>query len=148
MIAILISQTGLKIIFVTACGNSHHRLRNKLKNAIGGGVTKTHYKKPTIVEMKTDSIHSGVIWSQMSRFAWPKWGTSNHCGIQNTTPAMVWSYHSLNHDFSSVFSNPLSAVNFFIWPLLYTQERRCSVNTAMPNSATIQGCLVRFNNSW
>lgn len=27
-------------------------------------------------------------------------------------------------------------------------RRRCLVNTAMPNSAPIQGCLVRFNNSW
>lgn len=41
------------------------------------------------------------------RFAWPKWGTSNHCGIykRNKTPAMVWSYHNLITTRSFLYSS-------------------------------------------
>lgn len=91
----------------------------KLKNAIGGGVTKTRYKKK-----KKNTTTWNVDWigcrpcfvndqrlrtliDRSCRFAWPKWGTSNHCGIykRNKTPAMVWSYHSLITTRSFLYSS-------------------------------------------
>lgn len=57
------------------------------------------------------------------------------------------------HDHDLVFfpANAPPPYNFFLLNNHYyyiKHRRRCLVNTAMPNSALIQGCLVRFNNSW
>lgn len=66
--------TSIEDNIVTTYGNSHHRLRELIK-------TQSVVELPNHVTKMFEVMI--ILLLKLWRFVWTKWGTSNHCGIQN-----------------------------------------------------------------